>query len=124
MSFRYQICSAFVACWIILPVAIARGQQTAEALAPAKEDFHLFLLVGQSNMAGRGKVEASDRKPHPRVLMLTKDLKWGLDLENRLEPETTFSFAVKNFAPNRTASLDVEVRNFCFLSPCSRQLRN
>ena len=23
---------------------------------PAKEEFHLFLLAGQSNMAGRGKV--------------------------------------------------------------------
>ena len=35
---------------------------------PAKERFHLFLLVGQSNMAGRGKV--SDRRPktgRPRV---------------------------------------------------------
>ena len=41
-----------------------------------RENFHLFLLVGQSNMAGRGKVADQDRKPHPRVLMLTKDNKW------------------------------------------------
>ena len=43
---------------------------------PDKENFHLFLLVGQSNMAGRGKVTPDDRKPHPRVLMLTKAGQW------------------------------------------------
>lgn len=42
----------------------------------AKKDFHLFLLVGQSNMAGRGKVEPQDKQPHPRVLMLNKSGKW------------------------------------------------
>ncbi len=29
-------------------------------LPAAKEDFHLFLLIGQSNMAGRGKVTQAD----------------------------------------------------------------
>lgn len=43
---------------------------------PRKESFHLFLLVGQSNMAGRGLVEPQDTKPHPRVLMLSKDGRW------------------------------------------------
>ena len=43
---------------------------------PAKENFHLFLLVGQSNMAGRGKVALADKKPHPRVLMLNKAGEW------------------------------------------------
>ncbi len=43
---------------------------------PAKENFHLFLLVGQSNMAGRGKVAPADKKPHPRVLMLNKVGEW------------------------------------------------
>ncbi len=43
---------------------------------PSKDKFHLFLLVGQSNMAGRGVVEEQDKTPHPRVLMLSKDGKW------------------------------------------------
>jgi hypothetical protein len=43
---------------------------------PPREAFHLFLLVGQSNMAGRGAVEAQDRVPHPRVLMLDKAGVW------------------------------------------------
>ncbi|MEC5126802.1 sialate O-acetylesterase [Verrucomicrobiales bacterium BCK34] len=46
------------------------------AALPEKEKFHLYLLVGQSNMAGRGKVTPEDKKPHDRVMMLTKDLKW------------------------------------------------
>ncbi len=43
---------------------------------PTKEKFYLFLLVGQSNMAGRGKVEAEDKVVNPRVLTLSKDGKW------------------------------------------------
>ena len=43
---------------------------------PAKDKFHLFLLVGQSNMAGRGVVEAQDLVVNPRVLMLNKEGKW------------------------------------------------
>jgi hypothetical protein len=43
---------------------------------PAKEKFHLYLLVGQSNMAGRGKVEEEDKTPHDRVLMLGKAGQW------------------------------------------------
>lgn len=38
--------------------------------------FHLYLLVGQSNMAGRGVVDDEGRTSDPRVLMLAKDLKW------------------------------------------------
>lgn len=36
----------------------------------------VFLLIGQSNMAGRGKVEDEDRLPNPRVLMLNQALAW------------------------------------------------
>ena len=48
---------------------------------PAKDKFHLFLLVGQSNMAGRGAVEAQDSVVNPRVLMLSKDGKWVLAMD-------------------------------------------
>ncbi len=57
--------------------AIAPVSSAAEPVKPpAKEKFHLFLLVGQSNMAGRGVVEEQDRTPHPRVLMLDKAGEW------------------------------------------------
>lgn len=40
-------------------------------------DLKIFLLVGQSNMAGRGRVEAEDTVPHPRILVLDRQLAWG-----------------------------------------------
>lgn len=43
---------------------------------PPPERFDLFLLVGQSNMAGRGKVAEEDQVPHPRVLTFSADEQW------------------------------------------------
>ena len=43
---------------------------------PSKEKFHLYLLAGQSNMAGRGTVEARDKEIHARVLTLNKMGEW------------------------------------------------
>ncbi|MEQ2006890.1 MAG: sialate O-acetylesterase [Limisphaerales bacterium] len=47
------------------------------AKLPAKEKLHLYLLIGQSNMAGRGVMEDADKQPHPRVLKFTKENAWA-----------------------------------------------
>lgn len=47
-----------------------------EVKLPAKRDFHLFLLAGQSNMAGRGKVDEEGRRAHPRIFSLNKGNRW------------------------------------------------
>jgi hypothetical protein len=39
---------------------------------PDKEDLWVFLLAGQSNMAGRGLVEPIDTIPDPRILSINK----------------------------------------------------
>jgi len=39
-------------------------------------NFHLYLLIGQSNMAGRGKTDEESQNTKPRVLMFTKELAW------------------------------------------------
>lgn len=52
-----------------------RGESTTTDAAE-KDNFRLFLLAGQSNMAGRGEVTGADREPHPRILMLAKDGSW------------------------------------------------
>lgn len=61
-------------------IALAWGQLGAAAAQPValppRENFHLFLLIGQSNMAGRGTVEAQDKIPHPSVLALNKAGAW------------------------------------------------
>lgn len=42
----------------------------------APDHMRLFLLMGQSNMAGRGKVEPRDQVTDPRIFMLTKARQW------------------------------------------------
>lgn len=59
-----------------LGLLLNRAYANEPVQVPAKDKFHLFLLVGQSNMAGRGAVSDSDRTPHPRVLMLNKENQW------------------------------------------------
>ena len=56
---------------VMLPAPVS-----AEPLLPARKDFHLYLLVGQSNMAGRGRVADIDRRLIPRVLKYGKDGRW------------------------------------------------
>lgn len=43
---------------------------------PDKEHFYIFLLAGQSNMAGRGLVQPADTVSSSRVLMLNKNNEW------------------------------------------------
>lgn len=52
------------------------ARQLPAAPPPDKDAFHLFLLVGQSNMAGRGKVEPEDTVPMARVLAFDKQRTW------------------------------------------------
>jgi len=61
--------------WLLLLLADLRPLHAVE-LPENPEDFHIILLVGQSNMAGRGRVAAEDEQPHPRLLMLTKERSW------------------------------------------------
>jgi len=39
-------------------------------------DFHLYLLIGQSNMAGRAPVDEAGKKGDPRILMLDSSGQW------------------------------------------------
>ena len=44
------------------------------AAEPAKRE--IYLLIGQSNMAGRGKVEAIDQQTDPLIWMFSEDGQW------------------------------------------------
>lgn len=59
--------------WLLMAAVVQ-----AEDGAPGRVDpgFHIYLLAGQSNMAGRGQVDAESGQAHPRVLKLNKELKW------------------------------------------------
>ncbi|OGV55798.1 MAG: hypothetical protein A2X45_15950 [Lentisphaerae bacterium GWF2_50_93] len=63
---------------MIFSFVIIAANAVAQTPASAGPDqkFHLYLLVGQSNMAGRGAVDEESSKTDPRVLMFTKEMKW------------------------------------------------
>ena len=49
----------------------------AQDLVKQNKNFHLYILIGQSNMAGRGPLTDSFAAiQHPRVEMFTKSLEW------------------------------------------------
>lgn len=64
---------ALLAC---LAAPVAASAQHALAPLPDTARLDIFLLVGQSNMAGRGTVEELDRTPHERVWMLDRNARW------------------------------------------------
>jgi len=45
---------------------------------PPKQNLHIFLLMGQSNMAGRGAVDAESQPDNPRILVFNRGGKWAL----------------------------------------------
>jgi hypothetical protein len=61
---------------LCLALALFSPTALAEVKLPPKKDFHLFLLAGQSNMAGRGKIDDEARKPTPQVFSLNKQQEW------------------------------------------------
>jgi hypothetical protein len=63
---------------IFLPVCLLLTFQFINAQLPAvkKNKIHIYLLVGQSNMAGRGKPEAIDTITNPHIWMFNKDQQW------------------------------------------------
>lgn len=56
--------------------AVVTATNAGQLTPTDKDAFHVFLLAGQSNMAGRGKVEPQDTVPLPRVVMLDKARVW------------------------------------------------
>jgi len=70
---RKNISLHFVAVFLGLLLPSLYAQQ--DVCLP-EAPLNLYLLIGQSNMAGRGDVEEQDRTPHPRVLTLNKENEW------------------------------------------------
>jgi hypothetical protein len=58
-----------------------QGQTNSTTPSPvqppkAKEEFHIYLLMGQSNMVGRDTAGMESEVPNPRVLCLNADGQW------------------------------------------------
>lgn len=62
----------------LIALTLCAGAFAADPVKlPAKEKFHLYLLIGQSNMAGRGVMADQDKVAHPRLLKFTKENAWA-----------------------------------------------
>ena len=61
---------------LLLSSSMSLHAQETTVKLPSKKNFHLYILAGQSNMAGRGIIEDQDRVAHPRVLALNQDREW------------------------------------------------
>ena len=107
-----------------LGISTAHPQTATNIELPVKANFHLFLLAGQSNMAGRGDAEVEDKQPHARVLMLAKDGTWKpavdpihYDKANAgVGPGRTFGIALAEADTNITIGL---IPTACGGSPIS-----
>ena len=66
----------FLALLCCIAATVTSGHTGEGVPVPDREHFLIFLLIGQSNMAGRGKIEAQDRQTHARVLTLSKQDSW------------------------------------------------
>jgi hypothetical protein len=69
----------FITLGLVALAACSSGPTSTSApspLATSPTGMQLFLLAGQSNMAGRGKVEAQDSVVNTRVLKLDKSMSW------------------------------------------------
>ncbi|MBI3871374.1 MAG: sialate O-acetylesterase [Verrucomicrobia bacterium] len=56
-----------------------RAEDLLDATTPDRLD--LYLLIGQSNMAGRGPLEAIDETPHPRLLSFEANKRWRVAVD-------------------------------------------
>ncbi|MFV0445511.1 MAG: sialate O-acetylesterase [Planctomycetaceae bacterium] len=56
--------------------SVSDADQHRTSPLPTRESFHLYLLMGQSNMAGRGVIENPAPAAHPRVFKFTQEKTW------------------------------------------------
>lgn len=68
-----EIRGFFAAVALIATLATAAAEPVTP---PAREKFYLVLLIGQSNMAGRGFVTTENDRLDPRILMLDRSGNW------------------------------------------------
>lgn len=64
---KYTSALLFLVASLIVLTCPAYAQRSANKPDP---NFHLYLLIGQSNMAGRGKTDAARKPVNARILML------------------------------------------------------
>lgn len=93
--------------------AVSAADQRRSSPFPSRDRFHLYLLIGQSNMAGRGVLETPPPAAHPRVLKFSQEQTWvpGTDPLHFDKPiagvglGTSFAATLADADPNITIGL-------------------
>lgn len=99
-----------LAAFVLAAAAVIRTPVRAQE--PSRP-MHLFLLAGQSNMAGRGDLADDDRVAHPRVWMFDRDRQWRPAIDPMhfdkpiaaVGPGRAFGIAVADALPDRHVGL-------------------
>ena len=71
-----QLTKVFGLILVLICCVVVNTCDAQQSIPADKEKFHLFVLAGQSNMAGRGKIAAQDLEPHPNLLSLNREGEW------------------------------------------------
>lgn len=71
--FRFFIFACII---LAVPWVGVCGTEESGPHTAVPKSFDLYLLVGQSNMAGRGRVDKESKQAHPRVFSFNKDGQW------------------------------------------------
>jgi len=88
----------------IAMIAMAKGLYAQDKPDP---NFEIYLLMGQSNMAGRGPITDANRDEHnDRVLMFTKDKQWVV-----AKHPVHFDKSVAGVGPGLTFGIEMEKAN-------------
>lgn len=105
--------------WVACLAASAQSEPPAD-----KEDFHIYLLIGQSNMAGRAPFTEEEAKPMEGVLLLNGQDQWepatnplnrhstirkGLGMQ-KLNPGYSFALAMRKESRGKTIGLVVNAK--------------
>ena len=64
-----------IAALLLIIVSCSNPEKKA-GIVPSKENFYIYILAGQSNMAGRGLIEPQDTVSSPQALTLDKNNEW------------------------------------------------
>ncbi len=107
MRIRDRVLTGLVVATMVLSASArgagASGEGEGEALKlPPEDKFNLFLLMGEANMVGRGRM-LENVPPDARLLRFNKDMKWdlaqnplhqNLSENNRVGPGMSFGRAM------------------------------
>ncbi|HWI92657.1 MAG TPA: sialate O-acetylesterase [Flavisolibacter sp.] len=62
--------------WALLVIYLVMSMHISQAQQNVDSSFHLYLLIGQSNMAGRGSLDEESKKQNQQILMLDSNNHW------------------------------------------------